>query len=158
MRKKRTYKRYHIPDIKYGRVDLGRFINYVMREGKKTIAEKVVYSALDKIGQKTKQEPLHVFEKAIENTSPLLQVVSRRIGGANYQIPEEVRPERRFVLAAKWIINAARERKGKEMAEKLADEIIAASNNEGAAIKKKQDTHRMAESNRAFAHLAKRRV
>ncbi len=155
MRKKRVYKKYHNPDFKYDRVDLSRFINYVMKDGKKSTAEKVVYSAFDKIKGQTKTEPLAVFEKALENASPLLEVISRRVGGANYQIPHEVRPDRKFVLASRWIIRAARARKGKPMAEKLAEEIIAASKNEGAAIKKKQDTHRMAESNRAFAHFAR---
>ncbi len=155
MRKKRVYKKYHQPDFKYSRIDLGRFINYVMRQGKKSIAERVVYDALDKIQKETKQEPIAVFEKAIQNASPMLEVVSKRIGGANYQVPREVRPERRFILGVRWIIGAARSRKGKPMAEKLAEELIAASKNEGAAIKKKQDTHRMAEANRAFAHFAR---
>ena len=155
MRKKRVYKRHHQADAKYDRVDLGRFINYVMQEGKKSIAEKVVYGALDRIAKETQSDSVAVFEKAIANVSPMLEVTSRRIGGANYQIPREVRPERRFVLGAKWIIRAARARKGKAMAEKLAEELMAASKNEGAAIKKKQDTHRMAEANRAFAHFAR---
>ena len=155
MRKKRVYKKYHKPDIQYGRVDMGRFVNYVMRDGKKSTAEKVVHDAFLKIHKSTKQDPIVIFEKAIANTSPLLEVASRRVGGANYQIPREVRPERRFILAARWITGAARSRKGKPMAEKLAEELIAASKNEGAAIKKKQDMHRMAESNRAFAHFAR---
>src|SRR5205085_8180056 len=119
------------------------------------IAERIVYDAFEKIQAVTKDEPTKVFDKALENASPLLEVVSRRVGGANYQIPEEVKPERKFVLAIRWIIGAARSKKGKPMADKLAEEIIAASKNEGAAIKKKQDTHRMAEANRAFAHLAR---
>lgn len=155
MRKQRVYKKQYTPDSKYGRIDVGRFINYVMREGKKSIAEKIVYSAFQKIEKETKQDPLLVFEKAISNASPLLEVISRRVGGANYQVPREVRPERKFMLAVGWIINAARSRKGKPMAEKLAEELIAASNNEGAAIKKKQDMHKMAEANRAFAHFAR---
>jgi small subunit ribosomal protein S7 len=154
MRKKRVYKKYHQPDFKYGRVDLGRFINYIMRDGKKSVAEKVVYAALERVKKETNQDPLLIFEKAIQNASPLLEVVSRRIGGANYQVPREVRPERRFILAARWIIEAARSRKGKPMKDKLAEELIAAAKNEGAAIKKKQDTHKMAEANRAFAHFA----
>ncbi|RJQ29555.1 30S ribosomal protein S7 [Candidatus Parcubacteria bacterium] len=157
MRKKRVYKKYHIPDMKYGRVDLGRFINYVMRDGKRSTAERIVYDAFDAIHKVTKQEPTKVFEKAFENASPVLEVTSRRVGGANYQVPQEVRPDRRFVLAARWIIGAARSRKGKPMAEKLAEELVAASKNEGASIKKKQDTHRMAEANRAFAHFARSR-
>ncbi len=144
-------------DFIHGRVDLGRFINYVMREGKKTTAEKIVYGALDKIKKDAKGDPIAVFEKALENASPMLEVTSRRVGGANYQVPQEVTPERRFILATRWLIDAARKRKGKPMAIKLADELLAASKNEGAAIKKKQDTHRMAEANRAFAHFAQRR-
>jgi len=156
MRKKRVYKKYREPDVKEGRVDVGRFINYVMESGKKSTAERIVYSAFEKIKKGTKEEPLKVFEKAIENASPVLEVVSRRVGGANYQVPIEVRPERRFMLAVRWIIRASRARKGKPMADKLAEELIAASKNEGAAIKKKLDTHRMAEANRAFAHFARR--
>jgi small subunit ribosomal protein S7 len=155
MRKKRVYKKYHKADIVHGRVELGRFINYVMKDGKKSTAERVVYGALDKVKETTKQDPMVVFDKALENASPMIEVASRRVGGANYQVPREVRPERRFVLAVRWIIGAARSKKGKPMAEKLADEIIAASKNEGAAIKKKQDMHRMAEANRAFAHFAR---
>ena len=114
----------------------------------------MLYETFNNIAKETKQEPLSVFEKAIENTSPLLEVFSRRIGGANYQVPREVRQDRRFFLATEWIIKAARVKKGKPMAEKLAEELMAASKNEGAAIKKKQDIHRMAEANRAFAHFA----
>src|SRR3989344_7185331 len=152
MRKNRVYKKYHNPDPQYGRIDLGRFINYVMNDGKKSIAQHIVYSAFEKIKQETKQEPVEVFEKAIANASPLLEVSSRRVGGANYQVPREVRPERKFILATRWIVQAARAKKGKAMAYKLAQELIAASKNEGDAIKKKQDMHRMAEANRAFAH------
>lgn len=155
MRKKRVYKKFHQPDVVFGRVELGRFINYVMQDGKKSTAEKVVYAAFDKIKEATKEEPMVVFERALENTMPLLEVASKRVGGANYQVPREVRPERRFVLALRWIIGAARAKKGKGMADKLAEEIIAASKNEGSAIKKKLDMHRMAEANRAFAHFAR---
>jgi small subunit ribosomal protein S7 len=155
MRKKRVYKKYYKPDVKYERIDVGRFINYVMRDGKKSIAERIVYDAFDKVKELSKKDPLAVFEAAVKNASPSLEVVSRRIGGANYQVPHEVRPERRFMLAIRWIIEAARSRKGKPMADKLADELIAASNSEGAAIKKKLDMHRMAEANRAFAHFAR---
>lgn len=154
MRKKRVYKKYHQPDFKYGRVDLGRFVNYIMHNGKKSVAEKIVYDTLALVEKESKQDPLVVFEKAIQNASPLLEVVSRRVGGANYQVPREVRPERRFILAARWIIEAARARKGKPMAAKLSEELLAAARNEGAAVKKKQDTHKMAEANRAFAHFA----
>jgi small subunit ribosomal protein S7 len=155
MRKKRVYKKFHQPDVVFGRVELGRFINYVMKDGKKSTAEKLVYSAFDKVKEATKEEPMVVFERALENVMPLLEVASKRVGGANYQVPREVRPERRFVLALRWIIGAARAKKGKGMADKLAEEIIAASKNEGSAIKKKLDMHRMAEANRAFAHFAR---
>ncbi len=154
MRKKRNYKREHTPDLEYKSVAVGRFINYLMKEGKKTVAEKVLYNTFDIIKKETKQDPLSVFEKALENTAPAVEVVSRRIGGANYQVPREVRVDRRFVLAARWLIGAARAKKGKPMARKLAEELLLAVKNEGAAIKKKQDTHRMAEANRAFAHFA----
>ena len=155
MRKKRVYKKYYQADIMHGRIELGRFINYVMRDGKKSTAERLVYDAFDKVKAVTKEDPLKVFEKALENVSPLLEVASKRVGGANYQVPREVRPERRFILAIRWIIGAARAKKGKPMAEKLAEELMAAAKNEGSAIKKKQDMHRMAEANRAFAHFAR---
>ena len=141
--------------MKYDRIEVSRFINYVMRDGKKSVAERLVYSAFDKIKAITKEEPVTIFEKALENASPTVAVISRRVGGANYQIPEEVRPNKKFMLAARWIIGAAQSKKGKSMAEKLAEELLAAYNNEGAAIKKKQDVHRMAEANRAFAHFAR---
>lgn len=154
MRKKGYFKkREHIPDFEYSRVDIGRFINYLMQDGKKTAAEKVFYGAMEKIKEVTKEDPTEVFAKALENSQPLTEVVSRRIGGANYQIPREIRPERKFFLATHWLIAAARAKKGKPMAEKLAEEIILASKNEGTAIKKKLDMHRMAEVNRAFASL-----
>ena len=155
MRKKRQYKRHYQPDVKYGSIAMGRFINYLMKDGKKSIAEKIFYNAFDYISKQTNQDPKEIFEKAIENVSPVQEVVSRRIGGANYQIPREVRPERRFFLACKWIIEAARSVKGKPMAEKLAEELILASKNEGAAIKKKQTVHKIAEANRAFTSFAK---
>jgi len=154
MRKKRVYKKHYQADIVHDRLDLGRFINYVMKDGKKSTAERVVYGALSVIEKEAKQNPVEVFEKAIQNASPMLEVASKRVGGANYQVPREVRPERRFVLACRWIIGAARSGKGKPMAEKLAAEIMAASKNEGTAIKKKLDMHKMAEANRAFAHFA----
>ncbi|MEK7657685.1 MAG: 30S ribosomal protein S7 [Patescibacteria group bacterium] len=154
MRKKRIFKKFYKPDVKYDNMALGRFINYLMKKGKKSVAEKVIYQCFNNI-EKTNKEPLAVFEKAIENASPVLEVISKRVGGANYQVPREVRPERRFFLSSHWIINAARAKKGKPMAEKLAEELMAAAKNEGAAIKKKIDTHRMAEANRAFAHFAR---
>lgn len=155
MRKKRKYKKEHEPDIRHDNIAVSRFINYLMEGGKKITAEKIIYKAFDNIKSATKQEPILVFEKAIENASPLLEVVSKRVGGANYQVPREVRPERKFFLACHWILEAARSKKGKPMDKKLAEELIAAANNDGAAIKKKQNVHRMAEANRAFAHFAR---
>jgi len=156
MRRKRSYKRDHRPDAIYDSVAVGRFINYIMQGGKKTVAEKVFYDAMNIVSKKTKQDPMAVFEKALENVTPSMEVKSRRIGGANYQIPMEVRPERKFFLASGWIIEAAKTKSGRPMAERLADEIMAAEKNEGEAVKKKQNVHRMAEANRAFAHFAKR--
>src|SRR5258708_2627505 len=155
MRKKRVNKKHYEPDIQFERMDLGRFINYVMKDGKKSTAERLVYDAFTKIKEITKEDPIKIFEKALENVSPMLEVKSRRVGGANYQVPQEVRPDRKFILSIRWIIGAARSKKGKPMAFKLADEIVAASKNEGNAIKKKLDMHRMAEANRAFAHFAR---
>lgn len=153
MRKKRNYKRDHAPDLKHDNVAISRFINQVMRDGKKLVAEKIVYGAFTEIEATHKQDPVTVFEKALQNTSPVVEVASRRVGGANYQVPRPVRPERQYMLAVRWIIGAAQAKKGKPMAKKLAEELIAASNNEGSAIKKKLDMHRMAEANRAFAHF-----
>ncbi len=142
-------------DSVYDSEKVSKFINYVMKSGKRTIAQEIVYGAFDVIKEKTKNEnPLEIFNAALTNAGPLMEVRSRRIGGANYQVPREVRPERRFMLALRWILEAANAKKGKAMRYKLADELIAASNNEGTAIKKKDDTHRMAESNKAFAHFA----
>lgn len=155
MRKKRVYKKNHKGDAVHGRIDLSRLVNYIMRDGKKSVAEKQIYAALERIKAQTKEDPVVVFERAIENASPILEVASRRVGGANYQVPREVTPSRKFILALRWIVDAAKSRKGKPISEKLADEIIAAAQNEGTAIKKKQDTHRMAEANRAFAHFAR---
>jgi small subunit ribosomal protein S7 len=155
MRKKRKYKKNHEPDVQYQNIAVTRFINYLMGKGKKSVAEKLLYKTFSNIQKEIKEEPLAVFEKAIENASPILEVVSKRVGGANYQVPREVRPERKFFLACHWIIDAARSAKGKPMADKLAQEIINAAKNEGAAIKKKQNIHRMAEANRAFAHFAR---
>ena len=155
MRRRRAPKRKISPDPKYNSVRLAKFINNVMRDGKKSLAQRIVYDALEIIKQKTKKEnPLEVFDQAIDNASPLLEVKSRRVGGANYQVPYEVRGERREALAMRWIIEAAINKKGKPMSEKLAMEIIDASRNEGDAIRKKQTVHKMAEANKAFAHLA----
>ena len=143
------------PDIVYNSQKLAKFINNIMENGKKETARKIVYKAFDIIKEKTSNpNPLEIFDTAIKNAGPLVEVRSRRIGGANYQVPREVRPERRIALAMRWIIKAARSKKGVPIHQKLAEELILASNNEGAAIKKKEDTHRMAESNKAFAHFA----
>jgi small subunit ribosomal protein S7 len=141
-----------LPDPKYGSVLVAKFINCMMRDGKKSVAERIFYQALDIIGQKTGKNPLEVFEKAVENVKPVMEVKSRRVGGATYQVPVEVRPERRISLAVKWLIQSARARSEKGMVNKLANELLDAYNNRGGAIKKKEDTHRMAEANRAFAH------
>ena len=143
------------PDIKFASVRVEKFINSVMWDGKKSTARKVVYDAFDIIKEKAKVEnPVELFETAIRNVSPAMEIRSRRVGGANYQVPREVRPERKQAMAFRWILQAARSGKGRPMAEKLATEIIAASNNDGFAFKKKEDTHRMAEANKAFAHFA----
>jgi small subunit ribosomal protein S7 len=153
MRGKRAPKRVIAPDQKFNSVSIAKLINYIMHGGKKSTAQRIVYNMLDIISEKTKQDPLVVFDQAIKNISPQLEVRSRRVGGANYQIPIEVRGERKYALACRWILAAARARKGKPMEGKLADELMAAAKNEGAAMKKKEDTLRMAESNRAFAHF-----
>ncbi|MDP3999334.1 MAG: 30S ribosomal protein S7 [bacterium] len=155
MRKKRNYTREHRPDYVFNNVIIGRFINYLMEDGKKAVAERVMYDALEAVKKQSGQNPTEVFDKAITNVSPMVEVASKRVGGANYQIPREVRPARRFVLACRWLIAAARSKKGKNMSDRLAEEILLASKNEGNAIKKKLDTHRMAEANRAFAHFAR---
>lgn len=155
MRRKRKINRPIIPDFKYGNPLVGKFINYVMRKGKKSTAMKVVYDAFDIIQKKTNQEPVALFDLAIKNASPLVEVKSRRIGGATYQVPHEVRGERKTALAFRWILLATRSKKGAPTREKLSDELILASKNEGNAIKKKMDTHRMAEANKAFAHFAR---
>ncbi len=154
MRGKQAPKRKRKPDPKYGNDDLAKFINFVMQRGKKSIAQKIVYGAFDIIAEKTKQKPIEVFDLAIRNVSPVLEVKSRRIGGANYQVPIEVKGDRKLTLSMRWIIAAAKSRKGKPMHEKLAFELIDASQKQGEAIKKKDDVHRMAEANRAFAHFA----
>jgi small subunit ribosomal protein S7 len=155
MRGKRAPKRKIAGDIRYNDTDIAKFINYVMRRGKKSVAEKIVYGAFDIIKERTKQDPRHIFNKALKKVMPLLEVRGRRIGGANYQIPYQVRGERRFTLGCRWLIEAAKERKGKPMKEKLAEEILAAAEGEGAAVKKKETVHKMAEANKAFAHFAR---
>lgn len=155
MRKPSQAKRSVPPDPKFGNVVISKFINQIMRRGKKTVAQKVLYDSFDLISVKTKQDPLQIFESALRNVTPVLEVRPRRIGGANYQIAVEVRPERRQTLAMRWILNAVRQRKGAATATKLAEELLAASKKEGAAMKKREDVHRMAESNRAFSHFAR---
>lgn len=154
MRGKQAPKRAVAPDPRYKSTQVSKFINYIMQRGKKTVATKIVYGAFDYIEKKTGEPGYDVWMKAMQNVSPSLEVRARRIGGANYQVPVEVRPERRFTLASRWIIEAASARAGKPMREKLALELMDASRSEGAAIKKKEDVQRMAESNRAFAHFA----
>ena len=155
MRRKIKNKNIVPPDFIYNSQKLEKFINYIMWSGKKETSRKIVYQAFDAIKEKTgNPNPLEVFDLAMKNAGPLTEVRSKRIGGANYQVPREVRPERRLALAMRWIRDAARNGKGKPMHLKLADELIAASKNEGSAIKKKEDTHKMAEANKAFAHFA----
>lgn len=143
------------PEFVYNSRDLAKFINYVMERGKKNTARTIVYDALEEIKEKLKvKNPLEVFDLALQNVGPIMEVRSRRIGGATYQVPRELRPDRRLALAMRWIVLAARSKKGAPMREKLATEIINASKNEGEAIKKRDNTHKMAEANRAFAHFA----
>ena len=155
MRGKSAPKREIQSDPKFNNTQIAKFINYTMRRGKKSTAQKIVYQAFSAISSKTKQDALEIFEKALKNVGPSLEVRGRRIGGANYQIPFPVRAERRFALASRWLLEASQKRKGKSMAEKLALEIMDAANETGEAFKKKQDVHRMAEANRAFAHFAR---
>lgn len=153
MRKKRAQKRFVKPDPKFNDILVAKFINSLMFDGKKSKARDVVYDAFEIIEDRTKKAGLEVFKKAINNTQPLIEVRSRRVGGATYQVPTEVRPERRSALAMRWLKTYARARNEKSMSGKLAAELIAASNNEGSAVKKKEDTHKMAEANKAFAHF-----
>ena len=155
MRRKVKNRNIAGPDSVYNSPKVGKFINYVMERGKKNTARIAVYSCFDLIKEKTKTEnPIEIFEAALRNTAPAMEVRSRRVGGANYQVPREVRPERKQALSMKWIIEAARSKKGQPIHIKLADEIIAASKNEGEAVKKRENTHKMAEANKAFAHFA----
>ena len=153
MRKKRAEKKYLKPDPKYNDVLVAKFVNSIMYDGKKSVARKVVYDAFQIIEDRTKKPGLEVFKKALNNVQPVIEVRSRRVGGATYQVPTEVRPERRTALAMRWLKIYSRARGDKSMPLKLASELIAASNNEGSAVKKKEDTHRMAEANKAFAHF-----
>jgi small subunit ribosomal protein S7 len=153
MRKKTAEHRLVIPDPKYGEVILSEFINCVMKGGKKHLARRIVYDALELIEQRTKNPGIDVFKKAMSNARPVLEVRARRVGGATYQVPTEVRHERSVALAIRWLISYASARKDKSMSEKLAAEFLAAANGEGSAIKKKEDVHKMAEANKAFAHF-----
>ncbi len=151
-RRNRPPKREIPPDIKYNSVLVQQFINKLMMKGKKSTAQRVFYDALELAEQRAKRPGLEVFEQAIKNATPILEVKPRRVGGATYQVPVEVRPDRRLSLAIRWLIQSTRKRSGKTMAEKLANELLDAANNTGTTIKRREDTHRMAEANRAFAH------
>ena len=153
MRRRRPEKRIILPDTKYNDLSVAKFINYIMKNGKKGSAEKIFYGAMDIIKNKTKTDGLKIFKKGIETASPTVEVKSRRIGGATYQVPIEVPRNRAFYLASLWIINSSNNSSGKPMSIKLAGELISAANGEGGAIKKKEDTHRMADANKAFAHF-----
>ena len=151
-RRRRAEKRKIRPDPKYGNVELARFINKVMLNGKQTVAQRIVYQALDEVERDAHRPALEVFSHAIRNATPAVQVRSRRVGGATYQVPTEVRPDRQLTLAMRWVIAAARARSGRPMAQRLAQELMEASRAQGAAVKRKEDLHRMAEANRAFVH------
>jgi small subunit ribosomal protein S7 len=151
-RRNRPPKREIAPDIKYNSELVARFINKLMVQGKKSTAQRILYDALDIVEARTKRPGLEVFEHAVRNATPILEVKPRRVGGATYQVPVEVRPDRRMSLAIRWLVDTARKRSGKSMAEKLASELMDAANNTGATVKKREDTHKMAEANRAFAH------
>ena len=151
-RKNKAPRRISYPEAKYKSLVLAKFINFVMYDGKKTVAEKIIYSALDKIKEKTKADPIKVFNDAINNIRPNLEVRSRRVGGATYQVPVEVKAKRSQTLALRWLLDATRKRKNKTMSDKLFNELMDASQRKGSAMKKREDTHKMAESNKAFAH------
>ena len=151
-RRREAQKRKIIPDPKYNDVMVARFINCILRKGKKGKAEGIFYTALENIGTKSKEEPLRVFRKAVENAAPMLEVRSRRVGGATYQVPVEVKESRRIALSMRWVIQNAKVRSGRSMSEKLTGELLDAFNNSGGAVKKKEEVHRMAEANKAFAH------
>jgi len=152
-RRKKAEKQATIPDPKFGDKVVTEFISCLLQSGKRSTAERIFYSAVDQLGKKSDQDGLETFRKAVNNVKPVLEVKSRRVGGATYQVPVEVRPGRRTALAFRWIISYAKARSGDTMADKLAAELLAAANNEGASIKKKEDTHKMAEANKAFAHF-----
>lgn len=152
-RRREVPKRLVLPDPKFGSVQVTKFVNMIMRGGKKSVAETILYKALDRIGEKATGEPMDVLDKALENVSPMVEVKSRRVGGATYQVPVEVRTNRRVALAMRWLIEASRKRGEKSMQLKLAGELMDAAENRGNAVKKREDTHRMAEANKAFAHF-----
>ena len=151
-RRNRPEKPEILPDVRYNSVHVQSFINRVMKNGKKSVAARIVYDAFDLIEERTKKNPLEVFEQAFKNVSPVMEVKPRRVGGATYQVPMEVAPHRRFALATRWIMQASNSRSGKSFAEKLAGELMDAANNTGSAIRKREETHKMAEANRAFSH------
>ncbi len=151
-RRNKPPKRIPEQDPVYNSQDVAKFINRLMRRGKKSIAQKIFYSAMEIVKEKTKEDPMEVFQKALKNIIPLVEVKAKRIGGSTYQVPTEVRPDRGMALGSTWIIDIAKSKAGKPMEEKLASEILSASNGEGAAVKKREDTHKMAEANKAFAH------
>ena len=153
MRRRRPESRKILPDPVFKDIQVAKFVNYIMNDGKKGVAESIFYGSLEIIKKQTKTDGIKIFEKAIENASPVVEVKSRRVGGATYQVPIEVAKKRRFYLASQWIINAANSRRGKSMSNRLAVELISAANGDGGAIKKKDETHRMAEANKAFAHF-----
>jgi small subunit ribosomal protein S7 len=152
-RRKEVTERFVIPDSKYNSKLVSKFIRSIMRDGKKSLAESILYNALGIIENKTKEPPLKIFEQAVDNSRPLIEVKSRRVGGSTYQVPTEIRPSRRTALGIRWIIDFARKRPEKGMSQKLAAELLDAANKRGASIKKKEDTHKMAEANKAFAHF-----
>ncbi|MDP3702817.1 MAG: 30S ribosomal protein S7 [Dehalococcoidia bacterium] len=151
-RRAHVVRRTIAPDAKYGSRLIGVFINKLMKRGKKSVAERIMYQALDDIEQQRQRNPVEVFEEAVRNTTPVVEVKPRRVGGATYQVPVDIRAERRQALAVRWLLHSARSRRGRTMSDRLAAELIEAANNQGAAVKQKADTHRMAEANRAFAH------
>lgn len=151
-RRREVPKRTILPDPKFGDQTLTKFINVLMLDGKKSTAERIVYGALEQVATKTKEDPIEIFTKALENVRPVVEVKSRRVGGATYQVPVEVRPQRRTALAMRWLVDAARKRGEKSMGIRLANELMEAADNRGIAVKKREDTHRMAEANKAFSH------
>ncbi|GAB2903253.1 30S ribosomal protein S7 [Microbulbifer echini] len=151
-RRRVVAKREVLPDPKFGNVTLAKFMNHVMISGKKSVAERIVYGALDTISEKMNKDPIEVFEESLENIAPMVEVKSRRVGGATYQVPVEVRPSRRTALAMRWLVEFSRKRGEKSMAQRLANEMIDAAQNKGGAVKKREDVHRMAEANKAFSH------